>query len=48
MVGVLELPHAPLNGSRVLAPLLQAARDVIWAAFGDLEEAWRHKVSRTA
>ena len=43
-MGVLDLPPAPLHDNRALAPLLQAARDELWAEFSDLEDAWRFEV----
>ena len=44
VVGVLDLPSAPLHNSLELAPLHQLAKDELWAEFEDLEDAWRDEV----
>ena len=44
VIGVLDLPPAPLHNSLSLAPLHQLAKDELWAEFEDLEDAWRDEV----
>ncbi|GAX78606.1 hypothetical protein CEUSTIGMA_g6045.t1 [Chlamydomonas eustigma] len=41
--GIMDLPQALLIGSQALLPLLQAAKEEIWAEYEDMEEAWRHE-----